>query len=170
MVGKTCRKSFCWLRNSSLANGEKEWEDDGELEQLRLKQRDRKGVAALALGCGELRTRGRVKSALTLHCSSSRRLLCWQNAGWKGRRKLIDSKESSKWKWIIEEQTVIVEGDLINCFRARQGAKSQILCCHKSQKSGKNNKSYAFFPPFPLRKCLIGATWENNQLGWYKLC
>lgn len=102
---------------------------------------DRKWVSALALGWrageGEVCTYPALQFRQETFMLTEHRL--------EGRRKLIDRKESSKWKWIIEEQTVIVEGDLINCFRARQGAKSQILCCHKSQKSEKIIKARIFF-------------------------
>lgn len=73
-----CRKSLCWLRNSSLADGEEGWAGDGDPEQLRMKM-------SPSLGFGL-----REGLSLTLHCSSSCRLFCWQNSGWKGKRERAD--------------------------------------------------------------------------------
>lgn len=93
---ENCRRPFYWLRNPSPVNGEKEWADDGELEQLKLSWGDRKLIAALALRYGGLGTLGRVKSPrLAWMEARGRRLLRWRKAGWRGKRRLIDRRESS---------------------------------------------------------------------------
>lgn len=142
---------------------------DSEIPHLQMERKDEqeieilsssgwKWAPALALGSGK----GSASPCTAAPAAdfSADRIRAGKGKG----RGLIDRKESSKWKWIIEEQTVIVEGDLINCFRARQGAKSQILCCHKSQKSEKNNKSYYFFF-FPSQKILNRGYMREQSIG-----